>query len=175
MLGLARLEDGAIDPVRPVPVEALLSDAAARGRGLGDRAFTVAAEPPGLTVEADPEALAGVLLNLVSNAVRHTAAGGRIALTAHADGDDVELAVLDDGPGIPPELLPVIFDRFARADPARSRATGGTGLGLAICRAVVEAHGGTIAASSGPAGGATFTVRLPLARTSPREPVAVAL
>jgi signal transduction histidine kinase len=175
LLGLARLEDGAIDPVRPVPVEALLSDAAARGRGLGDRAFTVAVEPPGLTVEADPEALAGVLLNLVSNAVRHTAAGGRIALTAHADGDDVELAVLDDGPGIPPELLPVIFDRFARADPARSRATGGTGLGLAICRAVVEAHGGTIAASSGPAGGATFTVRLPVARTSPREPVAVAL
>jgi len=80
--------------------------------------------------------------------------------------------VQDDGPGIPPELLPVIFDRFARGDPSRSRSTGGTGLGLAICRAVVEAHGGTIAATSAPGGGATFTIRMPLARPIAPEPVA---
>jgi two-component system OmpR family sensor kinase len=87
----------------------------------------------------------------------------------------VELAVHDDGPGIPPELLPVIFDRFARADPARSRSTGGTGLGLAICRAVVEAHGGTIAAASEPGCGATFTIRMPLARPVAPERLAVAV
>jgi signal transduction histidine kinase len=172
LLGLARLEDGRIDPVQPVALDLLLADAAARGRGLARRRFSVDVHPPGLDLEADAEALAGVLLNLVSNAVRHTADGGRIELTARGDDGVVEITVQDDGPGIPPELLPVIFDRFARGDPSRSRSTGGTGLGLAICRAVVEAHGGTIAATSAPGGGATFTIRMPLARPIAPEPVA---
>ncbi len=73
----------------------------------------------------------------------------------------VELVVSDDGSGIPPDLLPVLFDRFTRADPARGRDTGGSGLGLAICRSLIEAHGGTIEAFSPPGVGATFVIRLP--------------
>jgi signal transduction histidine kinase len=75
----------------------------------------------------------------------------------------VELSVEDDGEGIPANLLPTIFDRFTRADAARTRDAGGAGLGLAISRAYVEAHGGTIAVASEPGRGATFTVRLPRA------------
>jgi signal transduction histidine kinase len=78
--------------------------------------------------------------------------------------------VSDSGEGIDPELLPTLFDRFTRADAARGRDTGGAGLGLAICRAIVEAHGGTIAAASTRGRGATFTVELPRAVASSCEP-----
>ena len=79
----------------------------------------------------------------------------------------MELVVSDDGTGIPPELMPVLFDRFTRADPARGRDTGGSGLGLAICRAVVESYGGTIEAFSPPGLGATFVIRLPVETPAP--------
>jgi two-component system OmpR family sensor kinase len=79
--------------------------------------------------------------------------------------------VSDDGPGIPPELLPHVFERFARGDSARSRATGSTGLGLAIVRAVVSAHGGTVTVDSVP-GRTVFTVRLPTALRQPHDPQA---
>ena len=77
------------------------------------------------------------------------------------DGDTSSLEVADAGEGIDPALLPTLFDRFTRADAARGRDTGGAGLGLAICRAIVEAHGGTISAESARDAGATFTVELP--------------
>ena len=111
-----------------------------------------------------------MLLNLISNAVRHTAAGRAISVCVEANGDTVTLEVADSGEGIDPALLPTLFDRFTRADAARGRATGGTGLGLAICRAIVEAHGGTISAASAPGHGATFTVELPrMAIAGPAE------
>ena len=162
LLSLARLEDGAAAVREPVPIEALLQDAAGRGLGLGSRDFTVTVTPPDLVYEADREALDSVLVNLVSNSVRHTDEGGRIVLAARKVDSEVELVVSDDGSGIPPELLPVLFDRFTRADPARARDTGGNGLGLAICRAVVESHGGTIEAFSPPGAGATFVIHLPV-------------
>ncbi len=167
LLSLARLEDGRRAVREPVGVEALLEEAAARGVGLGAREFVVTVTPPDLVYDADREALESVLMNLVSNAVRHTADGGRIALDARRVDDEVELVVSDDGPGIPPGLMPVLFDRFTRADPARGRETGGSGLGLAICRAVVESHGGTIAAFSPPGVGATFVIRLPAPAPDP--------
>jgi two-component system sensor histidine kinase BaeS len=104
-----------------------------------------------------------VLLNLIANAVRHTTAGETIATSVVRRGDRVVLTVADAGEGIDPALLPSLFDRFTRADDARGRDTGGAGLGLAICRALVEAHGGTISATSTPGRGATFTIDLPLA------------
>lgn len=114
-------------------------------------------------VEGDSDALDQVLLNLISNAVRHTAPGQAIGVRVDLVPDGVVVEVADTGEGIDPDLLPTLFDRFTRADAARGRDTGGAGLGLAICRAIVEAHGGTIAAASTPGLGATFTVELPKA------------
>ncbi len=114
-------------------------------------------------VDVDPERMAQVLGNLVTNALRHTPAGGRIELSAQAEGTRVLLAVADTGEGIPTYMLLHVFDRFYRGDPARGQPDGESGLGLAIARSIVEAHGGTIAAASTPGQGATFTIALPSA------------
>lgn len=116
---------------------------------------------------ADPERMDQVLGNLLDNALRHTPAGGTVTLAARAAGnndDAVDLVVSDNGDGIAAEHLPHVFERFYRVDWARDRAHGGSGIGLAITKALVEAHGGTVSASSpGPGRGATFTVQLPAA------------
>lgn len=116
-------------------------------------------------VLVDPQRMAQVLGNLLDNALRHTPAGGSVRLQLHQpDPGWVELNVSDTGAGIPAEHLPHLFERFYRADPARARTRGGSGIGLTISRALVEAHGGGISATSpGPGHGATFTVRLPVA------------
>ncbi|HEY5640035.1 MAG TPA: heavy metal sensor histidine kinase [Dehalococcoidia bacterium] len=112
---------------------------------------------------ADQDLVLQLLLNLLDNAVKYTPAGGSVDVSWRAADGQAEIAIADSGPGIPEEHLPRIFDRFYRADVARSREEGGAGLGLAICRWIAEAHGGSIEAMSGPEGGATFTVRLPAA------------
>lgn len=119
-------------------------------------------------IEVDPERLVQALTNLVDNALRYTPAGTHVAVTAKATPGAVELAVSDDGPGIPPEDLPHVFDRFWRAERSRNRATGGSGLGLAIVKQLVEAHGGRVRVESpaahadGRASGARFVLRLPV-------------
>ncbi|MFD9002496.1 sensor histidine kinase [Streptomyces sp. NPDC059582] len=112
-------------------------------------------------LDADPVRMRQVLGNLVSNALRHTPAGGTVTLTSRRDGDDIVLQVSDTGSGIAPEDLPHVFERFWRAEKSRSRRTGGSGLGLAIVRHLVAAHGGTAEAASEPGAGATFTLRMP--------------
>lgn len=116
-------------------------------------------------VLVDRDRLGQVLGNLLDNAVRHTPAGGTITLAAAPSPDGgVLLTVVDTGTGIPPEHLPHVFERFYRVDTARSRTDGGSGIGLAIVRALVEAHGGRIAAASdGPGRGARFEITLPAA------------
>jgi signal transduction histidine kinase len=114
-------------------------------------------------VEADETRLAQVLSNLLSNALRYTAAGGRIVLGAVAHGGTLTLSVQDTGKGIAPADLPFIFNRFYQADQSRSEENGESGLGLAIARALVEAHGGTIEAQSELGRGSTFLIHLPLA------------
>ncbi|MET0425174.1 MAG: HAMP domain-containing sensor histidine kinase [Actinoplanes sp.] len=121
----------------------------------GVRLETVITGEP--VVEADAVRLRQVVGNLVSNAIRHTPAGGLVTVAAH----DRTITVRDTGVGIAAENLPKIFDRFWRADESRSRTTGGSGLGLAIARKLVEAHGGTIEVESEPGRGTLFTVRLP--------------
>jgi signal transduction histidine kinase len=109
-----------------------------------------------------------MLLNMVTNAIKYTPQGGTIALGLEQDDEAVTLSVRDTGIGIAAGDLPHIFERFWRADPARSR-TGdrpGVGLGLAITKWIVEAHGGTITVQSRPGRGSVFTVRLPKARVS---------
>jgi two-component system, OmpR family, sensor kinase len=160
LLALARLDAGAVTRRQPLEVSSLLQEAAARGRGLGDRTITVSA-PHDLWVESDPDQLTQAFLNLVSNAVAHTTPGGKITLAATADERRVSIIVADDGPGIRPEDLARVFDRFYRAQGKRLGDGGGSGLGLAITRRLVEMHEGTITAGKGPDGGAVFTVRLP--------------
>jgi signal transduction histidine kinase len=113
-------------------------------------------------VSVDPDRLGEVLANLLGNALRHTPSGGLVEVTAAGRGDEVEVAVTDDGEGIPPELLERVFERFFRVDPARSRNSGGgSGLGLTISRAIAEAHGGRMwAESAGHGRGARLVVRL---------------
>jgi signal transduction histidine kinase len=126
-------------------------------------ALVVELQPDLPRIEVDPGRMAEVFSNLLVNALRHTPRGGRVQISTHPRVDLVEIAVADTGEGIAPDHLDRIFERFYRVDPARSRASGGTGIGLAIARAIVEAHGGTVAAASDGIGrGATFTVRLPI-------------
>lgn len=113
-------------------------------------------------VEADEQRIAQVLFNLISNALRHTPAGGTITVSAEPREDRVLVSVRDTGTGIPPEDLPHVFERFYRADRSRARATGGSGLGLTIAKQIVEAHGGQIWAQSWLGAGSTFAFSLPL-------------
>jgi histidine kinase len=123
-------------------------------------------------VFADRERIHQVLFNLLDNAVRFTPAGGRVTVSADGHNGSVDVHVADTGPGIPPEHLPRLFERFYRADLARSQKDGGTGIGLAIARSVVEAHGGRIWADSRPGEGSVFTFELPVAPAAEtrREP-----
>lgn len=113
-------------------------------------------------VDADPDRLRQVLVNLLNNALRYTPAGGRVSVRAWLADGEVRVQVADTGPGIAPEDLPYIFERFYRADRARTRTgAGGTGLGLAIARSLVRLHGGRIWAESEPGAGSRFNLALP--------------
>ena len=117
-------------------------------------------------IHADPDRLAQVLGNLLSNALRHTSPGGTVTVSAAAHGSTVEIMVTDDGEGFIDADRSRLFERFYRADSSRTRENSGSGIGLTISRALVDAHGGTMAATSeGPGQGATFTIRLPRATT----------
>lgn len=144
------------------------TEAAARGVRI-----RLEAAPDLPDADADPHRMTQVFLNLIMNDVRHSPDGGAVTVDVRAEspGDGgrpgegapmLRVTVSDEGPGIAPEHLPHIFDRFWRAESDRSRGTGGMGLGLAIAKAFVRAHGGTIEAESGPGRGARFIVRVPV-------------
>jgi two-component system OmpR family sensor kinase len=120
-----------------------------------------------LLVPGDRDGIERVLENLLSNAVQHTDADGVIRVRLSHQNGSAELSVTDDGEGIAAEHLPRIFDRFYRVDQARTRRDGNVGLGLAIVKAIVQQHGGSVGVVSIPGQGSTFTVRLPVAKTSP--------
>ena len=132
--------------------------AAERGVAL---TLEVAGDLPG--VKMDPERMGQVLGNLLGNALRHTPQGSRVVVRAARSNDGVVVSTADSGPGVPPQHLPHIFERFWRGDPSRSRRTGGSGLGLAIARRIVEAHGGRIWAENVPQGGVRVSFSLPAA------------
>ncbi len=171
MLTLAKAERGGLLERRPVPVDDFVEDLRRDLPLLGERRFKVTSNAGG-TLDADPDRLAQVLRNLVTNAVRHTSPDGEIDVTIGAENGSAVFSVHDDGTGIPPEQLERIFDRFHRTDSGRTREQGGSGLGLAIARAIVEAHGGEIVASSPAGSGATFRFRIPGLRAGDGRPAA---
>ncbi|MEX0832955.1 MAG: ATP-binding protein [Actinomycetota bacterium] len=166
LLELSRLESGDL-PLRPAEVEVgpLVSNVLSEVEVTRSNGVAVDNKVPSElpAVWADPERLHQVLFNLLDNAVRFTPPGGEVTVSAARVNGRCEVTVADTGPGIPPEHLPRLFERFYRVDPARSREDGGTGIGLAIARSVVEAHGGRIRAESEEGKGTRFTFDLPVA------------
>jgi heavy metal sensor kinase len=133
-----------------------------------DKNVSVACDSaPGIMVEGDPARLKQVVVNLLDNAIKYTAAGGRVRLSVRREQGFAVLEVADDGIGIPAEALPHVFKRFFRVDGSRSRERGGAGLGLAIVKSICSAHGAEIEVVSALGRGSTFRLRQPLAVDTP--------
>ena len=167
LLDLSRVESGRVVP-EPVPVslwgavgravEAV--DGFAHERGV---AIEVAEHEDDVTVRGDADRLEQVMVNLLSNAIKFSPAGGSVRLALESDADTATLEIADEGPGIPPDQLEVVFDKFRQLEMSASRTHGGAGLGLTISRSLVEQFGGTMWAESHEGRGSRFFVRLPLA------------
>lgn len=170
---LARLDQGrpVVMPMERVDLLDLVEDVAADTRILGrEKRINVQASGEIATLLGDRDRLKEALLAIVDNAVRHSPVGGTIRLNLVNGEQRAVITVTDEGPGIPPEHRPRIFDRFYRVDVGRSRREGGSGLGLAIARAIVHAHGGDISVSSGAQHGAVFEIRLPFRSNTAKPP-----
>ena len=166
LLDLAKLEGGGSTlTIERVAVEELFERIAERHdpilRARGIRLERHA--PEDLELDADLQRLEQALQNVASNALRHTPDGGSVELRGEAVDGHVRITIRDSGPGIPPEHLPHVFDRFYKADASRAASgpSPGSGLGLSIVRAIVERHGGTVTAANAPGGGAVFEFLLP--------------
>ncbi|MGW3891674.1 sensor histidine kinase [Micromonospora chokoriensis] len=161
LLLLARLDAGRPLAADPVDLTALVVDAVSDAHVAGpDHRWQLDLPEVAIRVPGDAARLHQVVANLLANARVHTPPGSTVTTTLAVEDDNAVLTVADDGPGVPAELQPEMFERFARGDSSRSRAHGSTGLGLAIVAAVVEAHHGTVEVRSRP-GRTMFTVRLP--------------
>jgi signal transduction histidine kinase len=164
LLDLSRLESGSLEVQRiPFDTRSLLEQAA-KECALGDRPvrLQVRVQPGDLQTTGDPERLHQVIANLLDNAVRHSPPEGRVWLSAHgATAGRTTIVVADEGPGIPPNELERVFERFHRTDAARATRDGGTGLGLAIARWIVDAHGGVIRAEHRDPCGCRMVVEIP--------------
>ena len=165
LLDLSRLESGTLPldrtafPVRPL-IEHAVREQALRDL---DVSLEVVVDDPALTADGDPERVHQVVANLLENAVRHSPAGGTVEVRARRAGADVVIEVADEGPGIPEAEADRIFERFYRADEARSSQAGGAGLGLAIARWIVDLHGGDIHPERREPHGCRMVVTLPTA------------
>ncbi len=166
LLLLARSDSGAIELDRlALDLGDVAGEAASTlAQPAADRHVRIVVDPEPAAVTGDPVRLRQLVTILVDNAIRHSPAGGEVRVAVRSAGRSADLSVEDDGPGLRPEDLPRVFDRFWRAPGAPE---GGTGLGLAIAQWIVERHGGRISVSNRPDGGARFDVHLPIATTPP--------
>lgn len=165
LLQLAKAEQPSPLELDLVEMGDLVRDLGEKVRPLADRSWLIEGADSRAVV-ADRDRLTQALLQLVQNAIDHTADGDKIAIGASIDGDLARLWVRDNGPGIPPEERERIFERFHRASGRRSE---GAGLGLAIVRAIVDSHGGHVSVESSPDQGTTFTIELPVNQPVPGE------
>jgi signal transduction histidine kinase len=162
LLLLARLDREQFAPLGPVQLLDVWTDLdSAHAETLNAKSVTLQTPETDMTLVTNRELLTVALDNLVENAVRYAPEGTTVAITAQRTGETVTIAVTDQGPGMPPEALPHIWDRFTRVDPSRSRESGGNGLGLAIVRKAVEAMHGRVAVTSEVGKGSTFSIILP--------------
>ncbi|WP_442933518.1 sensor histidine kinase [Micromonospora sp. CPCC 206060] len=164
LLELTRLQGAEPQPPpEPVAVDWVVAEVIDRTRtaAAARRVQVVVAGERDLTVHGNDSQIATAVANLVDNAIAYSGEDTTVTVATRADGDDIEIAVTDQGIGIAPNDVDRIFERFYRADQARSRATGGTGLGLAIVKHIASNHGGRVEVSSTLGGGSTFTLRLP--------------
>jgi two-component system OmpR family sensor kinase len=160
LLLLARLDAGRPLGSEPVDLSRLAIDATSDARAAGqDHKWVLELPDEPVLVRGDEHRLHQVIANLLSNARTHTPAGTTVTVQLAATRDQVELSVTDDGPGIPAELQPELFDRFVHGNSVRAQTSGGTGLGLAIVDAVVTAHQGSVSMTSRP-GHTRFVITL---------------
>jgi two-component system sensor histidine kinase BaeS len=167
LLDLARSDAGRL-VIRPQPTEVapMLEDSVRLMRAqtdASDQTLTMSIDPDLPPVEAEADRIRQVLVNLLTNAHEYSPEGASIAVMARAAGAEVEIAVSDNGPGIPPDQLEHIFERFVRGEAGLTQRVGGTGLGLPISKSLVELHGGRLAVDSTVGVGSNFSFRLPLA------------
>jgi heavy metal sensor kinase len=175
LLTLARA-DADPTPLRREPVDlASLAHEAAQSlrESAAERGITLRVDGAAATIAGDPDRLRELILNLLANAVQYNASGGHVICSTRDSENDVRLEVVDDGPGIEPEDVPHVFERFYRANKARSRVAGGAGLGLSISRWIVESHGGKIYCESVVGKGTRFIVEFPNARDENSPPESV--
>ena len=165
LLRLTRLDSNQVDPPEVVEVAPVLEQVMRMMSLLAQEKGTELTCRTGgdCRVLATKGEVHQVIYNLTDNAVKYSGSHGSVRVELRRDGNDVVLTVADNGPGIPEEDLPRVFERFYRVDKARSRAAGGTGLGLSIVQDTVTKRGGTVSAANRPEGGAVFTVRWPAA------------
>jgi len=165
LLDLSRFETGHRSELRPTAVDvaaALETNAEIfRAQSPGHR-VRVTSAPGSVVALADPDALDRILKNLLSNALKYSPGGSEVRLGATSRGGRVEISVEDDGPGIPEDALPHVFERYYRV-PGRTRAVRGLGLGLALVKSLADAHAGSVRAERAHSGGSRFTVTLPRA------------
>jgi PAS/PAC sensor signal transduction histidine kinase (EC 2.7.13.3) len=166
LLDLAKMESGAVRlSMAEVPIRPFLDRIARKFSGMAkENGVELVVESEEGLVPMDSDRIEQVLTNLIDNAIRHTSEGGTIHVRSWFKPPELFMEVSDNGSGIPPEDLPYIFERFYKADKARTRGRSGTGLGLAIAKNIVEAHHGTISVESEVGKGTTFIVRLPLGK-----------
>jgi signal transduction histidine kinase/ActR/RegA family two-component response regulator len=167
LLDISRIVTGKlrldVRPVEPLAVVEAALDAVRPAAHAKSLELQAALDPRASPIYGDPDRLQQVVWNLLTNAIKFTAPGGRIEVGLARTTCHVEITVTDTGQGIAPELLPFVFDRFRQADSSSTRSQGGLGIGLALVKNLTELHGGTATAESAGAGrGATFRVRLPL-------------
>jgi len=178
LLALAQAEVGRRAERRPVDLDVLCLEVYQQARGLRRGVRLRLGHEDQVTVLGDQDLLKQLILNLVENAMKFTPAGGTVTLSLYGDSSSARIAVEDTGPGIRPEELPHIFERFYRAPAGGGRVAGGTGIGLSVARWIATEHGGEIEVESEAGRGSAFTVRLPrespALRVAAPQPVAVA-
>ncbi|HEV7562039.1 MAG TPA: HAMP domain-containing sensor histidine kinase [Solirubrobacterales bacterium] len=166
LLDLARSDAGRLAVrLRPTELAPLIDEVVRTMRAqteAANQALSEQIDPDLPVIEAEADRIRQILVNLVTNAHEYSPEGASIEVRARVIGDEVEISVTDDGPGIPENQLDYIFERFVRGDAGLTQRVGGTGLGLAISKSLVELHGGTIEADSTVGSGSNFRFRLPL-------------